>query len=64
MKKALLIASALVITFGMTSCKKKWTCECEDPADNFEIEAVKSVAKTTCEGTTPVTGNVTGCHLK
>lgn len=64
MKKTFLIAMAVVVTAGFTSCKKDWTCECDD-GSSWEIkESTKSFAKTSCEGSTPLTGNITGCTLK
>lgn len=67
MKKALLIATALVVTFGFSSCKKDWTCECDD-GNGGKLESTisnttKATAKTACEGSGLV-GVTTGCKLK
>lgn len=67
MKKTLLIASALVVTFGFTSCKKDWTCSCPD-GNGGTIETTipnttKPLAKTTCEGSS-LAGVTSGCSLK
>lgn len=65
MKRTLLVTAALLVTIGLASCKKDWTCDCGDPDMNFQIKStIKSVAKTECEGSTPVSGNITGCTLK
>lgn len=64
MKKTLLFALAIV-AIGFTSCKKDWTCDCGDDDLSFEIkETTKRSAKTLCEGSTPISGNLTGCELK
>ncbi len=65
MKKSLLIAVALIsITF--TSCKKDWTCSCDDgnggTSDITISSTTKPLAKTACEG---YNGSIrTGCKLK
>ena len=54
MKKALLIASALVITFGFSSCKTDFTCVCTNNTTGETYEppitgVTRPVASTTCK---------------
>lgn len=67
MKKALLIASALVVTFSFSSCKKDWTCSCPDnnggTVETTIPNTTKALAKTACEGS-GLAGVTTECTLK
>ena len=76
MKKVLFSTALIAIfAFGMTSCKKDYTCECKStPSDSFydystTFHAKKADAKTACDvldyttsnGTSTVTVN---CEIK
>lgn len=66
MKKALLIAVALV-SLGLTSCKKDWTCTCTDRQDGtveeYPINGYKRpLATTACKAY--ATGTTFDCKLK
>ncbi len=66
MKKALLIASALVISFGFSSCKKDFVCTCIDDATGESYDTpisntTRPLASTSCKAF-ELTGET--CSLK
>lgn len=69
MKKLLFLALAAT-TFGMTSCKKDYTCECKDGSTvdlTYTQKSSKAKAKTWCEAyNTTYSAAVSGgsCSLK
>jgi hypothetical protein len=69
MKKVLLLA-IVATSFGMTSCKKDYTCECKDGSTvlgTVTIKETKSKAKTACEGnnaTYAAIASGVSCNLK
>ena len=41
-----LIIFAAVLLFGLTSCKKDYTCKCEDSDGNVSFQTFQNVSKT------------------
>lgn len=66
MKKIAPIAAIALFAVAFTSCKKDWTCSCDDgQGGKTEMtiqNTTKALAKTACEGNN--IGIQTGCELK
>lgn len=69
MKKIMLLAT-VALAFGMTSCKKDWTCECKDSGGvdfTYTQKSTKAKAKTWCEAwntSYKATSSTGSCDLK
>jgi len=44
-----LIIFAAVLLFGLTSCKKDYTCKCEDSDGNVSVQTLQNVSKDDAE---------------
>lgn len=69
MKKVITVAGFILVgAFLFTSCKKDWTCNCQN-GENYPIKKkTKRDAESVCEGKSQVgivsVGGYTGCYLQ
>lgn len=67
MKKVLAIACVGMFAFGLTSCKKDYTCECTYNGQVIASETAKMKKKDAeewCEGSSSAGGATVTCSLK
>lgn len=67
MKKVLSFAAAAVFVFGLSSCKKDYTCECTANGQVIATQTAnmkKKDAETWCEGSASYPGTTVTCSLK